>query len=310
MEWEREEDGTENGSGEGGKETSIAGRRCHKKVVGGPRNAEVDTLGTRGGEETACQKRVEDLGRRGTVARWSPLETWEEGGRKTTTARELLAAFTDWLVAAVAQVGSECAGQVALQLSGFAASGCCGCSGRSGCSGGWGGGARLPSCGHQLEPGTDEMMKWIWTYFAYLTVIVRWLLNAVQLCFQQPRICSSFRNLKRPASRGRITVFISTLIHQSDVVSSNPHPTATRAGCQRQLIPRELFNAVAFEASLCISWLLSRRATRSLHAPSKQPAIRTKRLASSITRPSRQGTCQTASIRHPGKDCHGTILTE
>lgn len=117
--------------GEGGKETSIAGRRCHKKVVGGPRNAEVDTLGTRGGE-TACQKRVEDLGRRGTVARWSPLESWEEGGRKTTTARELLAAFTDWFVAAVAQVGSECAGQVDVLCSQRVdpiASGC-GCSGR------------------------------------------------------------------------------------------------------------------------------------------------------------------------------------
>lgn len=67
--------------GEGGKETSIAGRRCHKKVVGGPRNAEVDTLGTRGGE-TACQNRVEDLGRRGTVARWSPLKSWVGGRQK------------------------------------------------------------------------------------------------------------------------------------------------------------------------------------------------------------------------------------
>ena len=72
---------------------------------------------------------------------------------------------------------------------------------------------------------------------------------------------------------------------------------------------RELFNAAAFEASLYLSWLLSRRATRSLHAPLKQPAICTKQLASSITRPSRQGICQPASIRHPGKDCHGTILS-
>lgn len=56
-------------NGGGGKETSIAGRRCHKKVVGGPRIAEVDTLGTRGGqpEETAYQNWVGKLSRRGTV---------------------------------------------------------------------------------------------------------------------------------------------------------------------------------------------------------------------------------------------------
>lgn len=46
-------------NGGGGKETSIAGRRCHKKVVGGPRIAEVDTLGTRGG----TRDRLPELGR-------------------------------------------------------------------------------------------------------------------------------------------------------------------------------------------------------------------------------------------------------
>lgn len=64
-------------NGGGGKETSIAGRRCHKKVVGGPRNAEVDTLGTRGGD------RLPESGRGpGQTRHGSPLEPAEELGRR------------------------------------------------------------------------------------------------------------------------------------------------------------------------------------------------------------------------------------
>ena len=112
---------------------------------------------------------------------------------------------------------------------------------------------------------------------------------------------------QRPVFRGSITV-LSLLVLMHGVTSSAQTRIHRHAGWMATSA-RELFNAAAFEASLYLSWLLSRRATRSLHAPLKQPAICTKQLASSITRSSRQGTCQPASIRHPGKDCHGTILS-
>jgi hypothetical protein len=96
LEWERERDG-DGRMGEGGKETSIAGRRCHKKVVGGPRIAEVDTLGTRGGRD-----RLPELGRgnRADEAQsraGAALLVLERGGatkkKKTARLSQLLAAL-------------------------------------------------------------------------------------------------------------------------------------------------------------------------------------------------------------------------
>jgi hypothetical protein len=94
LEWERERDG-DGRMGEGGKETSIAGRRCHKKVVGGPRIAEVDTLGTRG-VETACQNWVGETEQTRHSLEQELLSCyWKEAGRpkKKTGLSKLLAAL-------------------------------------------------------------------------------------------------------------------------------------------------------------------------------------------------------------------------
>lgn len=80
--------------GEGGKERSIAGRRCHKKVVGGPRIAEVDTWG-QGGEETACQNWVGETEQTRHSLEQELLSCyWKEAGRpKKTGLPKLLAAL-------------------------------------------------------------------------------------------------------------------------------------------------------------------------------------------------------------------------